>query len=152
MVEAVEPSTRNPSIQTEPFLSSFDYSSIEQSLTFHGSYISFSFLPLATVIRSNLPLLQASSPANRNRSKSPPFSGLLSPTYTTSSPTKIRIHPASERSTSPTSPSLTSPPAPSPPLSPVLRSSSSILERPWTLLNSTVNYVRVRAGNARRTM
>jgi hypothetical protein len=36
MVEAVEPSTRNPSIQTEPFLSSFDYSSIEQSLTFHG--------------------------------------------------------------------------------------------------------------------
>jgi hypothetical protein len=30
------------------------------------SYISFSFLPLATIIRSNLPLLQASSPANRN--------------------------------------------------------------------------------------
>jgi hypothetical protein len=35
-VKAVKPSTRNPSIQTEPFLSSFDYSSIEQSLTFHG--------------------------------------------------------------------------------------------------------------------
>jgi hypothetical protein len=73
-VKAVKPSTRNPSSQTEPFLSSFDYSSIEQSLTFHGIspqlcklfFLTSSYRnPIQSTIASSKPQVQLIATSSR---------------------------------------------------------------------------------------